>query len=414
MNSQYLNSRISDFVAIRKNGLAYIDKTMYIPQIEHGADYTFYIRPHGMGATTLISMLKAYYDINLKDQWNDLFKNLYISSCPTPGRSQYLIGHVDFRHFSGNIKTLKKELYTIYFAEFNRVLETYEYLFSAKKGEQIKQEGEKLTSPTDYLNLICSEVKKLGYKFYLFVDGFDAVADCLLEQGGKINYADDEFISNMRTYFKFFDSIYTASQLSIAKIFAVGTIPIAITKFFAGFKGGIFYTTEGDVAQLSGFTPNNVRALIDNHPLRSQFKHTTDELIDAITNLHGGYCFSTKALNEPRLIRCKGAITFIEEYVKNNFNIPQQEPQCDICPILRGRDHEYDQRTSALRDTLCGKKSIIDIEKIIPIDRLDDTRYFFSMLYYRGSFTIIGEKWGKLLLGISNSGAQNHINKYLQ
>ncbi len=413
MNSQYINSKISDFVAIREHGYPYVDKTMFIPQIEHGADYAFYVRPHGFGATTLISMLMAYYDINMKDKWQQLFGDLYIGSCPTPGRSSYLVGCADFRYLSGDLTKLQEELYKVYYAELDRVLDAYSYIFTEKVVAQLKEEGAKVSSPTDYLALICREAQHLGYRFFLFVDGFDTVADCILAQGGKIDYTDGVQVSNMRTYFKFFDSINMASHLSIARIFAVGTIPIAITKFFAGFDRGMFYTIESDFAMLSGFSVSDVKHLLEMCPRRSSFKHSIDDLVSIMSERFGGYCFSPHSVNNEKLLNCKETIEFIEEYITSNFLIPTSHSHCNMCRILKIRDHQYDVRTSALRDTFGQAPSIISIEKIIPIDRLYDTRYFLSMMYYCGTYTIVGEKWGGLLLGLSNADAQDHINAYM-
>ena len=412
MTDKYLRKNLSDFVTIRKSGYTYIDKTMYIPQIEHGADYAFYVRPHGMGNSTLISMLMAYYDINMKDEWQTLFNNLYIGNYPTPGKNKYLVAEIDFSLLSGNINSIQTELYSLYYAEFERILNYYKKLLTPELTYRLRNEIKKMTSPTDVLALICSEVKKLGYEFYLFIDGFDAIANGILRQGGRINYTDDLQVSNMRTYFKFFDSINMASHLSIAKIFAVGTVPIAISKFFAGFDRGTFYTTEPDFAMLSGFTPTDLKNIIDNHPLREQFKHSPYTLISDMMNNFGGYCFAPKYANAEKLINCSEAFNYLEQYINTNFTIPQSTSLCDKCPIIYLRDKQYDIRTSALRDTFRGSRSLIVLEKIILIDKMYDPRYFYSLMYYCGALTIVGEKWGELLLNITNQNLQKNIEKY--
>lgn len=50
---------VSDFVKIIDQNQYYVDKTMYIPELENQADNLFFIRPRRFGKSLLISMLRA-------------------------------------------------------------------------------------------------------------------------------------------------------------------------------------------------------------------------------------------------------------------------------------------------------------------------------------------------------------------
>ena len=54
---------VSDFIDIIERNQYYVDKTMYLPQLEDEADSLFFIRPRRFGKSLFISMMRAYYDI---------------------------------------------------------------------------------------------------------------------------------------------------------------------------------------------------------------------------------------------------------------------------------------------------------------------------------------------------------------
>ena len=73
-----------------KTSSIYIDKTKFIHELESLADYIFIIRPRRFGKSLWINLLQYYYDINLKNQFSELFKETYIGKHPTPNRNAYL------------------------------------------------------------------------------------------------------------------------------------------------------------------------------------------------------------------------------------------------------------------------------------------------------------------------------------
>ena len=73
---------ISDFKKIIDEWYTYIDKTMYIEKLENYPS-AMYVRPRRFGKTLFTSMISYYYDINKKDEYDDLFKGLYVYDNPT-------------------------------------------------------------------------------------------------------------------------------------------------------------------------------------------------------------------------------------------------------------------------------------------------------------------------------------------
>ena len=86
---------ISSFADISENNAYYVDKTMYIPEIEK-TKFNFLIRPRRFGKSMFLSMLSNYYDITNKDNFDSLFYGTWIQSNPTEEKGKYLVLYLDF------------------------------------------------------------------------------------------------------------------------------------------------------------------------------------------------------------------------------------------------------------------------------------------------------------------------------
>ena len=78
---------IADYRQIREANCYYVDKTHFIPLIEAAPYYLFCIRPRRFGKTLWLSLLRHYYDISLKDEFDALFGDTYIGAHPTAERN---------------------------------------------------------------------------------------------------------------------------------------------------------------------------------------------------------------------------------------------------------------------------------------------------------------------------------------
>ena len=75
---------ISDFRQVMREGKYYVDKTMFLPVMEETDHFLFLVRPRRFGKSIFLSMLRAYYDINERENFQELFYGLWIADHPTP------------------------------------------------------------------------------------------------------------------------------------------------------------------------------------------------------------------------------------------------------------------------------------------------------------------------------------------
>ncbi|HOD53743.1 MAG TPA: AAA family ATPase, partial [Candidatus Cloacimonadota bacterium] len=86
---------LSDFEAVNSKNEYYVDKTMFIPELEK-TKFVFLIRPRRFGKSLFLSTLQAYYDIKYKDRFEELYRETWILSNPTSERGKYLALYFNF------------------------------------------------------------------------------------------------------------------------------------------------------------------------------------------------------------------------------------------------------------------------------------------------------------------------------
>ena len=91
---------ISDFELMRKDNYYYVDKTGFIKNIENSSRYLFFIRPRRFGKSLSLSVMECYYDIDRKEDFEELFKGTYIYDNPTDERNSYYILKFNFSKVS--------------------------------------------------------------------------------------------------------------------------------------------------------------------------------------------------------------------------------------------------------------------------------------------------------------------------
>ena len=75
---------IADFKQVRNENLYFVDKTIFFEKMENAGHFLFLVRPRRFGKSLFLDMLETYYDINEKDNFQELFKGLYVAEHPTP------------------------------------------------------------------------------------------------------------------------------------------------------------------------------------------------------------------------------------------------------------------------------------------------------------------------------------------
>jgi hypothetical protein len=100
-----------DFAAVCKPGNFYVDRTNYIPLLEHSGKVLTFLRPRRFGKTMVVSMLDYYYNLLYKSRFDELFGHLEIGKKPTKERNSFLVFRISFSSLdTENVASFKQSL----------------------------------------------------------------------------------------------------------------------------------------------------------------------------------------------------------------------------------------------------------------------------------------------------------------
>jgi hypothetical protein len=100
-----------DFAAVCKPGNFYVDRTNYIPLLEHTGEVLTFLRPRRFGKTMVVSMLDYYYNILYKDRFEELFGHLEIGKKPTSEKNSFLVFDISFSSLNTkNVESFEQSL----------------------------------------------------------------------------------------------------------------------------------------------------------------------------------------------------------------------------------------------------------------------------------------------------------------
>ncbi|KPA13378.1 hypothetical protein MHK_006417, partial [Candidatus Magnetomorum sp. HK-1] len=174
----------ADFGKIIQNNMFYIDKTKYIHSLEDLSNYIFIIRPRRFGKSLWINMLQYYYDINLKNQFSELFKDTYIEKNPTSNKNTYLTIAFNFAMVDPSIDRVQEAFQRYVARIINDFLERYIQYFDNHKISEI-QSYTSIDQKIQEIFLYCSRHK---LKVYMFIDEYDNFTNTILTTSGKKEY----------------------------------------------------------------------------------------------------------------------------------------------------------------------------------------------------------------------------------
>jgi hypothetical protein len=170
----------SDFKTILEGAYFYQDRTSFIEKLEQwNSKYHVFLRPRRFGKSLFISTLHHYYGLEHRNEFQQLFGNLYIGKNPTKEANQYLVLSFEF----SRIDTVTHEstcqgFLTNTLLGARSFLSGYRDFFTEKDQEIILNQ----TSPEAVVKTIFGivESKKLPHKIYLLIDEYDHFANELL------------------------------------------------------------------------------------------------------------------------------------------------------------------------------------------------------------------------------------------
>ena len=402
---------VADFATVIEQNLYYVDKTMFIPELEKQPRNLFFIRPRRFGKSIFLSMLYSYYDCTQSHKFQSLFGNLWIGQHPTPLQGKYQVLFLDFSQITGNIDKLE--------TKFNSYLSINLDAFVRQYSEYYQAEMEEILAQEDFeekMELIFKAAKAHKYHLYLIIDEYDNFTNVILNERGEnvyhaITHADG-----------FYRDVFKKFKGNFERIFMMGVSPVTLDDVTSGFNIGWNISIKPEFDEMLGFSTTDVVEMFTYYKEHGSIPADSD--IDAIVNdmkpWYDNYCFAEEALKKKtRMFNCDMVLYYLRNYMDNGCS-----PRQMIDPNTRT---DYGKMKKLLQfDKLDGERKGI-IRKIAEEEQIVTQLYesfsayqipkaeiFPSLLFYYGMLTIKGTRGSKLILGIPNNNVRKQYYGYLE
>ena len=402
---------VADFATVIEQNLYYVDKTMFIPELEKQPRNLFFIRPRRFGKSIFLSMLYSYYDCTQSHKFQSLFGNLWIGQHPTPLQGKYQVLFLDFSQITGNIDKLE--------TKFNSYLSINLDAFVRQYSEYYQAEMEEILAQEDFeekMELIFKAAKAHQYHLYLIIDEYDNFTNVILNERGEnvyhaITHADG-----------FYRDVFKKFKGNFERIFMMGVSPVTLDDVTSEFNIGWNISIKPEFDEMLGFSTTDVVEMFTYYKEHGSIPVDSD--IDAIVNdmkpWYDNYCFAEEALKKKtRMFNCDMVLYYLRNYMDNGCS-----PRQMIDPNTRT---DYGKMKKLLQfDKLDGERKGI-IRKIAEEEQIVTQLYesfsayqipkaeiFPSLLFYYGMLTIKGTRGSKLILGIPNNNVRKQYYGYLE
>ena len=399
---------IANFEAIKENSnYYYVDKTRYIEQIENlGSKYHFFLRPRRFGKSLFLSMLEHYYDMNRKNQFDELFGDTYIGKNPTPLRNSFPVLKLNFSGIPthGTEAQTEHSFKVKFIGDIELFFSKYTKHFNI--GENIKNIvlAEKTTS--DILNRFIAKMYECGVKYLMLIDEYDNFANNVLIHHGKDNYL---ALTHKGGFLRsFFAAIKNATETrTVERMFVTGVSPLVLSDVTSGMNIGDNISKNSIFNSMIGFDQKEVETMLDYYIDEKAVKSDErDEILEIFKVNYNNYCFSEKT--SEKIYNSDMILYFFNNYfqdkkIPNDFLDENVRIDYGKLQFLILESKKLNGNFDLLSKLIEKKEVTTELIHSFALKDIIDENKFKSFLYYLGLLTIKEHIFGNnFVLNIPN------------
>ena len=402
---------IANFKQVRQENKYLVDKTMYFERMERAGNFLFLVRPRRFGKSLFLNMLEAYYDINEKDNFPELFKGLYVAEHPTENRNRFLVLHLDFSLVGSRLENLEEDFNRYCGGEVDSFIDSYKRFYEPQVVERVLNEK----TAVGKLNQVRMAAKKRGLKLYLIVDEYDNFTNNVLNtKGHEAYHALTHGTGFYRDVFKVFKPMFD-------RIIMLGVSPITLDDLTSGYNIALNMTIDPRFNQMLGFSEDEVRQMIRYYKEVGAIKPelTEDDIVADMKPWYDNYCFAEESYGkEPSMFNSDMVCYYMSNLVDTG-----QRPEELIDPNtmtdygkmkrLIVMDKLEGERLNIIHDIAEDGFIYGQVASHFPAERMMEFGNFISLLYYYGMLTIGGVEGELLKLIIPNNNVRLQYYHYL-
>ncbi|MFR2618433.1 ATP-binding protein [Parabacteroides goldsteinii] len=405
---------ISDFKRLRNENFYYVDKTMYLPLIEKMPSYLFLIRPRRFGKSLFLSLMRTYYDILQKDNFEKYFGDLWIGSHPTDQRNRFQVLYFDFS--KAGCSQPGADMMTSFNDYCTIIINQFAHEYAPFYDTDFKATVESIESAKAKLSYLEVKAQEKGYLLYLIIDEYDNFTNVILsEHGQKMFYDLTHASSFYREYFKQFKGMFN-------RIFLMGVSPITLDDLSSGYNIDWNISTDETFNAMMGFSESDVREMFCYYHQNNMLTGDIEAMITEMKPWYDNYCFARMSLKDDRIFNCDMTLYYLncqiqkhrapEEMVDKNIRTDYSKLK-----MLARIDHDSSQegsRMSTIEEIAAKGEILVDLHTSFPAEKVTDIDNFRSLLYYYGLLTICGTRGDLLKMCIPNNCVREQYFGFLR
>jgi hypothetical protein len=415
---------VSDYIDFRQGNYYYVDKTMYLSKIESAGKYLFFIRPRRFGKSLLLSMMAAYYDVLLKDQFKELFKGTTVYEHPTEEQGKYLVLALNFslvetegnkieQSFVNHIRNIAVDFIQRYF----------DLLSTNSELDYFRKNIKTSTSAADIFSTLMVLSRGANQSLYVIIDEYDNFANTILTTSGKSAYhALTHGEGMLRSFFNMVKGGATGNYAPIKRLFITGVSPVTMDDVTSGFNIGQQVSLDLNLNRMLGFTRDDVTAMIRYYRENGEISHPTPFLMEMMNQWYGNYLFSGD--DDVTLFNSDMVFYFLNNYMKQQKppeNLIDRNVRIDYGKlrhlILIDQDKNHLPTTngnfSILKQIIGEDGTTSKIIDGFSVKEIKDPNNFESLLYYFGLLTIANRERDRYRLKIPNETVRHLFYDYI-
>lgn len=398
---------ISNFLQVRRENKYYTDKTKYLGKLEFTGNFLFLTRPRRFGKSLFLSMMRCYYDVNMRDRFDELFSGLYVHEHPTEGMGQYQVFFLDLSQVGGDSMSVEQNFEQYGCLQWDRFAAQYRKYYPEGFYERVMS----LHNFAGKLTYITGCAQDAGYQLYLIIDEYDNFTNDILNKEGETNYHALTHASGFyRNVFKLFKPNFT-------RIMMMGVSPVTLDDLTSGYNIATSLPLRPEFNMMLGFSEDEVREMIRYYQDARMIKGDEDEIIADMKPWYDNYCFSEDSFfTDPKMFNTDMVINYLNYYVQVG-HAPKEHLDKNAktdYKKLKNLVKTDDRRREIVRNIIEQGFILGNIKDSFPAERITEDNNFVSLLYYYGMLTIAGVRGARLKLGIPNNNIRLQYYGYLR
>ena len=402
---------IASFKQVRSENKYLVDKTMYFERMERAGNFLFLVRPRRFGKSLFLNMLEAYYDINEKDNFQELFKGLYVADHPTENRNRFQVLHLDFSRVGSDVEKLSDNFSDYLISCCESFVNKYASFYPQGFEDDILR-GK---SGMDMLNRLNFAAHAAGCPLYLIVDEYDNFTNNVLNiKGHEAYHALTHGTGFYRDVFKLFKGMFD-------RIIMLGVSPITLDDLTSGYNIALNMSIDQRFNQMLGFSEDEVRQMIRYYKevgaIRPEL--TEDSIVADMKPWYDNYCFAEESFGkEPSMFNSDMVCYYMSNLVdtgRRPKELIDPNTMTDYGKLKRliKIDKTEGKRVEVIH--AIAEKGFVKARLVshFPAERMMEFGNFVSLLYYYGMLTIGGVVGERLRLVIPNNNVRLQYYQYL-